>query len=385
MSMMLLGLFVFSSCEKDDDSNPTLQTPAEGSFVLNKPAAAEHNTYDLASSSTLELTVSQPNYGYTAPVTYAVQVATKEDFSNMTELATVYSKARMDVDASEIAVAVTQQLVDEGNDESAFPMTTPVYVRVRAFITDSQNTIPGTEILSNIVLLNSVKVAFSLPPLNVPEELYVIGSFTGWNWDTSLKAAHLYGARNAGNTEDTYWHLVYMDSDNGIKFNGKTAWDGGQVGYEQANSVVAPSGVTVSADKDGNFVADKGGWFLMIVKASVQGRKIAYDVDFQEPNVYIIGWATGSEWGSENPDDWKCTVPSTMGGEFVSPSLHASKADQGLRAYVKIGTHDPWHAEFMVFDKKIVYRGSGGDQERVQCDEGQKLYLNFSNDTGKIE
>jgi len=39
----------------------------------------------------------------------------------------------------------------------------------------------------------------------------------------------------------------------------------------------------------------------------------------------------------------------------------------------------------MVFNKKIVYRGTGGDQERVVVSAGQKLYLNFSNDTGDIK
>jgi hypothetical protein len=39
----------------------------------------------------------------------------------------------------------------------------------------------------------------------------------------------------------------------------------------------------------------------------------------------------------------------------------------------------------MVFNNKIVYRGNGGDQERVINAVGQKLYLNFGTDTGKIE
>lgn len=82
------------------------------------------------------------------------------------------------------------------------------------------------------------------------------------------------------------------------------------------------------------------------------------------------------------------TVPTTADGDFVSPAFVADIPegdDSGLRAYVKIPDNDWWHSEFMVFDKKIVYRGEGGDQARVSCSTGQKLYLNFSNETGEIK
>jgi hypothetical protein len=39
----------------------------------------------------------------------------------------------------------------------------------------------------------------------------------------------------------------------------------------------------------------------------------------------------------------------------------------------------------MVFDNKIVYRGMGGDQDRIQGMAGQKLYLNFGTETGEIK
>ncbi len=53
--------------------------------------------------------------------------------------------------------------------------------------------------------------------------------------------------------------------------------------------------------------------------------------------------------------------------------------------YAKIPGYDWWKSEFMVFDKKIKYRGNGGDQERVNATAGQKLYLNFTSETGEIK
>ena len=66
--LMLLPAMVlpllFTSCSDDNDSNPTLDlSHAADGFVLNTPAYAENNTYDLASANNLTLTCSQPNYG----------------------------------------------------------------------------------------------------------------------------------------------------------------------------------------------------------------------------------------------------------------------------------------------------------------------------------
>jgi hypothetical protein len=39
----------------------------------------------------------------------------------------------------------------------------------------------------------------------------------------------------------------------------------------------------------------------------------------------------------------------------------------------------------MVFSGVFVPRGAGDDQERVTGNAGQKLYINFTTNTGKIE
>ncbi len=60
-------------CSSDDrDDNPTITTPTE--FILDTPAIAGNNI-DLAHSSTLQLTCSQPNYGFPAATKYNVQIS----------------------------------------------------------------------------------------------------------------------------------------------------------------------------------------------------------------------------------------------------------------------------------------------------------------------
>ena len=86
------------------------------------------------------------------------------------------------------------------------------------------------------------------------------------------------------------------------------------------------------------------------------------------------------------------TVPTTADGEFVSPAIGntvsggPTDGDPGVRICVKIPGSDWWMSEFIIYDKKIAYRGTGGDQTpRVAGTAGQKVYLNFTNETGEIK
>ena len=73
-----VGLFSLSACDADRDSNPILGEP--DTFVLNVPAFAENNVYDLLNSESLLLTCSQPAYGMPMATTYSVQVSLDEEF-----------------------------------------------------------------------------------------------------------------------------------------------------------------------------------------------------------------------------------------------------------------------------------------------------------------
>ncbi|WP_373731247.1 SusE domain-containing protein, partial [Bacteroides heparinolyticus] len=120
-TFLLAGLLSFSACESDRDSNPVLQEPT--TFVLNTPAYV-NTTYDLTNSESVELTCSQPDFGYTAPVVYSVETSLTEDFKEVVKLDTKYTTAKMAVDASEMALAVTNLAVAQGKLEADFPLTT---------------------------------------------------------------------------------------------------------------------------------------------------------------------------------------------------------------------------------------------------------------------
>lgn len=162
LTILSAGLLSFSACDSDRDSNPILQEPT--AFVLNTPAYV-NTTYDLTNSKSIELTCSQPDFGYTAPTIYSVEVSLNQDFAEPVKLDTKYTTAKMDVDASEMALAVTNLAVAQGKVEADFPITTSVYVRIIAELASATETI--SSITSNVINLPSVKTDFALPPVEI--------------------------------------------------------------------------------------------------------------------------------------------------------------------------------------------------------------------------
>lgn len=375
--LLLMTVSLFAACDDDHDSNPTLTAPTE--FRLNTPALA-NVPIDLAKSQTVELTCSQPNYGFTASTQYTIQVSLSPDMSDAVELDDKPRKAKLDIDAATLASTLTNMEIAKGKEETDFPMDIAAYFRVKAqMLTSDGNAIEGTEILSNIVSLNKIHLLYSLPPVTTPDHVYAIGNFCSWDWGNCYDMVKVYSAENI------FWRLMYID-ESGIKINTATSWNGGELGYD---------GVTISGEckddivknSDGNIASNKPGWYLVIVTTSVSGRNIVYDVQVNKPKVYLLGAAAPEGW-EEDVESALFEVPTTADGKFVSPAFVADIPegdDSGLRAYVRIPNHDWWHSEFMVLNKKIEYRATGGDQARVSCSTGQRLYLNFSNGTGEIK
>lgn len=368
--LIMMGLVMFTSCEDDNDSNPIVKTPTE--FHLNTPALAATNI-DLTNSSAIVFTCSQPNYGFPASTMYKVQVSLKEDMTDFVELDQSFPNTVCSVDAAILASTLTTMELNAGKSEADFPMDVKVYVRMRAYMTtDTGSPVADTEILSNVTCLENVHLNYSLAPVTTPEHLYVVGGFCGWDWGNSFEFVPVY------DHPEMYWRMVWID-EAGVKINTAQEWDGNEKGYNGI-TVAGDLAGNISANGDGNICSTTPQWYLMVVTASVSGRDIKYTVEFNEPNVYLIGDTFGG-W-DELMAGSKFDVPTTMDADFVSPAF---KADGEIRAYVKVPGNDWWHSEFMVFNGEIVYRGKGGDQERVAGRVGQKLYLNFATGKGSIK
>lgn len=385
--LLICAVCFFTACSDDNDENPVVKSPT--TFHLNTPVLAANGIYDLTHSKSIELTCSQPDYGYPAVTRYTVEVATSADMSDARALSGSYTTAKIEVDAAELASTLTELYLAKGMSEHQFPLTAPVYIRVKAVQTTADNKeIEGTAITSNTIELSKVYFAFSLPPVTVPEKLYLVGSFNKWSWDNALEMIPVNGSPNI------FWHLVYLDGEGnsaGVKFNSDKVWNKNAAGFEKITINPASDNAADIINANGNIGSSKPGWYLMIVECTVVGRDIKYNVTFNKPNVYLQGVCTAAGGWDLIPDNL-FSVPTTADGEFVSPAIGnavsggPSGSDPGVRICVKIPNADWWKSEFIVYDKKIAYRGNGGDQTpRVAGAVGQKVYLNFTKETGEIK
>ena len=246
--------------------------------------------------------------------------------------------------------------------------------------------IEGSEIFSNWITLQNVHLLYSLAPVTTPEAMCVAGNFNGNSWDTALDMVQVYDGANI------FWHLVYID-DKGIQLNQEHTAGDFVVGYADIN--VGGDLADEIIDANGMIASNNPGWYLVIATTSVSGRKVVYDVQFNRPEVWMMGPITPLGSWSELEDGCMFSVPDGPNEEFISPEFAASVPGgegDGVRAYVKIPGFDWWKSEFMVYDGVIEYRGMGPDQNdassfgyRVAGKKGQRMYFNFTTEQGKIE
>lgn len=378
LASLLIAAASFTSCVEKE--LVVLQEPTK--FVLNEPAY-KNNLYDLENSTSIELTCSQPDYGFTAGTEYVVEVSLAGTFTSVYDakenptgdyyvLGGSYTTAKMNVDAAELAAGLT---VLSGKEEKDFPFVSKVYVRLRASLGVSGEG----EIVSNVIELPNVRLHFALPPVKLPENMYLIGSMCGWNWSNAIKMVPVHSH------PELFWAMVYCDKDAEFKFNKVTNWDEGtEFGYAGAKvNDLASSGVK----DNGNFQIPNKGWYLFVVKTEIDGRDYKYTVDIKEPNVYAMGpTSPTASWSIDAKNLY--TVPADAEGAFVSPALtkdFSGEGDDCLRACISLEGVDWWQAEFVVLGGKLEYRGAGNDQERVGGKKGQSMYLYFTSGKGEIK
>ncbi len=368
--LCILGAFMAVSCDDYSETNPVYTEPVD-CFSLNTPKYFL-GCYDLANTDGIELSWSQPDYGFTAAVTYSYQISADGKFTDESPvLPTTTTSCKSIMSSNELAVAMCEQLAVVS--EADVPATdVAVWVRIKAEIPEAPNSVTYSQPLK----LQKIKLFYALPDVVLPTAVYMIGSFNEWNWDNSQAMIQVNGAA------DRFWTIQYLKAGEGFKFNTAKAWDGGQYGFDGVTVNSSAAGA-LSADGDGNIVVETSGWYIIAIQNVLDGRDILHNLDIFEPNVYVYGAANGGTW--EDSDDWKFEVIDDPNAEypFVSPALleTAGNDDSCLRLCIHPDwSYDWWKTEFIFFDGKIEYRGNGGDQARVGNAAG-KVKLNFV--TGK--
>ena len=249
-SLMLLSMaLVFTACEDDRDSNPTLVQPT--SFTLNNPVNA---LVDLAKSTGIPFAWSQPDYGgWPAAVEYQLEVSPTNSWTVSTDeaaadetgatiadyaiLPSIYASCTGDMSATDLA----KQLVNICKwSDTEVPEKQTVYVRCKA-------TTPGAKtIYSNVVSLevNPYYIELADAPIEI---WYLVGNEIGSkSWDNGAGSVATGGLIPMypimGNEYDTRTgqgeieYVGYFHADQGFKLikvpgSWDDQWGQGSDGY----------------------------------------------------------------------------------------------------------------------------------------------------------
>ncbi|MDE6821765.1 SusF/SusE family outer membrane protein [Bacteroides acidifaciens] len=372
------ALPLFMACETDTDSNPVLNEP--DTFTLNTPAYAANNVYDLKNAKSVELTCCQPDYGFPAATTYKVHAsfdqefteATEEAKANYTELETIHSTARMNVNASELNNALLDLWTAVNGEQAELPaQPIAVYIRLKANISGSNKG----ECVSNVIGLPNVLISKSTGSLAPPKTMFIVGSMLDAAWKVWKPMAGVYGM------DGQFYSMIYFDANSEFKFGTK---ENEYIGINDNRVTVADkAGAGISGND--NFVVENAGWYLFYVKAVAKGDDYQFTITFYPAEVYLFGSTTGDSWAFT--DEWKFAVPATKDGNFVSPAMTASGE---VRMCFKTDL-DWWRTEFTLHDGEIFYRDFNlinswtekGDGYAIQGAAGDVIELNFTAGTGE--
>lgn len=385
-NILLLVAFVlpmFTACETDDESNPILKEPT--TFVLNVPPYATNNVYDMKNTQTVELSCSQPDYGFPAATSYSVQVSldpeftetTEESTANYIELTTTYTTAKMNVIGSELNTAIVDlwSTKNEGVDFPTDPIS--VYIRLKATITGSKKGV----CLSNTIQLPKVLGNTSIDKLEAPQTMFLVGSMLDKDWKVWKPMVMVSGL------EGQFWSLLYFGENNEFKFGTKEEQ---YIGADDARVTLADkANAGATGVTGGNISVKTAGWYVVYIKTAVKGNDYTFAVTLYPGDVYLFGATNGGKW--EYSDDWKFTAPKDKDGSFTSPAM---KAGGEARICVKTDV-DWWRTEFTLYNGNIFYRENNavtdswgvnmGADYSIQGAEGKTVHLNFTAGTGELK
>ncbi len=385
-ALLAMVTFGFTACSEDDDDNPTLDlSHVDEGFVLNTPANAANNTYDLVNSESLELTCSQPNYGgIPYAVRYYVQVSLENDFTDTDkyiELSTSYTSAKMAVDASEINDAMVE-LYQTANPDTDYPNEArALYIKLRAMLDATDNL---GETYSNVITLPSVLASYQAPAAEYAEQLYVCGSSIQDAWTSWKVCPPIYGISGE------YYTMIYCGAGDSFKWG---TYEQDWRGYTRLSSINDEANAGVSNGDsdggDGNVVISNAGWYTLHFVATISGSSVTYALNIYNAEAGVIGNAwDGASW-TEGTD--MMTAPADASGQWESTAADGSGE---LRAYIKVGSYDWWRTEFTLYNGELYWRlvdiadsweSNVGADYSVQVATGQKLYVDFNYNTGEVK
>lgn len=277
---------MLTSCK--EDTQPRLEKPTE--FVLNTPPTANEIlilAQNEEEGSTVNFTVSQPNYGLGTPTHYEVQLSYTPDFAEMYAIPTVNTQAKIEVEAKEFAVGMNylNGIREEGDSDKFTGDPRQVYVRVRAYIPNCDYS----SILSNVISVWA-KPYFVV---SVPAQIFMVGdaSPAGWSQD---EVGYVLDESENGIGSNIFSGTFYIAAGKAtFRFYSKLGdWENNSIGTQNEDKAIAfkgfPDGVgseletdvvVGKAEKEG-----KGSWSF----PDWPGGEMKITIDLNNDKAYFV-------------------------------------------------------------------------------------------------
>lgn len=334
ISGLMIGVaFAFTSCDKDLDNNPVLQTPS--SFTLNTPSYAASNI-DLANTDSIAFTWSQPDYGFPVTAQYQILVSSKNKWDISTDVASADESGETLADYGSVCTPtnlcnanISADAVDkvleqcEHWDENNVPATQKLYVRAMSVLNNDT-------IYSNVVSMDVIPYFYLLTDA-APDIWYLTGSCIAdgsWGADQVIPLYTVAGMeydKRTGAGEFTW--TGYLNN-SGFKLRKKASgddmWDNQ---WGQGDSF----GTFVYNDAgSGNIVVPENGFYTITLNTATEKLTIVKAEITPDKYTTITIPGTGNGWDQISGNamspittvdgveshDWKATVTYTEDGEF---------------------------------------------------------------------
>ena len=234
---------------------------------------------------------------------------------------------------------------------------------------------------------------FTVKDNSAPTELYMTGS--AYNWGNPAGDPNAWKELVPVNgTKGAFWGIFHFAANDQVKFAPQANW-GNDFGFIDAISQESKDLAGLS-DEGGNLKVGVAGWYLVYVSV-IGDNKV---IEFEKPNVYLMGDTSYDGWNAQLVEQDLFTVPGTADGEFVSPAF---LKDGAVRICVNpkaVSAGDWWKTEFTLLDGKVFWRENAniasnwntdmGSEYSVNAGAGQKLYLTVGStedglDTGEVK
>jgi len=335
LASLFVGALAFTACEDDNDSNPIIQQPE--TFTVNTPSWADR-ILDLERNTTFALTYSQPEYGYTAAVTYSAELTLEDTWQEevaATDTTEAIAANYVKLDGSsttyflDLNTSVINRYILETNNwtsEELIPAdSVAIYVRVKAALAS------GYSCYSNTVKLKVLPYFIPLTYAD-PEMWFLIGScIANGSWSNGSAADIGVSLIPLNSIEGGEYDPVtgqgpltytgYFPADQGFKLI-KTpgSWDS-QWGSSSNNSIDSP---VKNDGGSGDFKVTAAGYYTVSLNTKTNELVIT---PAEESKVYdhmfisgdFNGWATDVQMtpvsiveGVEN-HDWTFELDATGG------------------------------------------------------------------------